>query len=120
MSKAKELLNLVSFINEVKTKVLTRKEAEELGKKQVEEQNEIMKRLGSKTRYKFIKVGNLDECWDWDYKNSKYYKKYHKLLVWRLDKTSWNSDKEGKEWRGSGVEYVNEKGEYWYVVADLV
>lgn len=103
-----------------KIEVLTFGEAEILGKKQVEEQNQLMEQMEDTTRYKFLRVGNLDECWE-GYKGMKYYQKYGRILLWRLDKSRWTDENE-EGWEETPIIYKKEEGEdgnLWFCVADF-
>ena len=89
---------------------ISRAEAEKIGKEQVAKQGK---------KYKFVRVGNLDECWR-GHEDMLYYKKHKSLLLWRIDGAEFVSDQwDGDEghWTKSKT-LTNEKGEFWFVVAD--
>ncbi len=100
------------------TRIISKAQAELIGKADVEKQNQIL----GEQRYKFVRVGNLDECWA-GYEGMKYYKKNRSIFVWRIDgaqfaSNCWNGD-EG-HWTKKRDELVNTKNEFWYCVADYM
>lgn len=97
----------------VKTTILTKEEAEKEGRKQVKHQNDI----SGDQNYKFVTVGNLDECWAQANK-TKYFNLHGQLLVWRLDGSEWNSGIDEGGYTKVPVIYTNKKQEYLFVLAD--
>lgn len=122
MSKARELIKVLDNFIEVensKIKIISRKEAEKIGKRQVKDQNALQKSYPDKLKSykKFVIVYAGGTPWNIG-KKTKYYKENQRLLVWRVDGAEWASDREGKEWVNKGIELVNDKNEYWFVLAD--
>lgn len=97
-----------------RTVIITKEEAEKMGREQVKKQND----LSGAHNYKFIRVGSLNECWQ-GYERNKYHNLHKSLLVWRLDGAEWSSEIDEGGYTKTNITYVKNKNlEYWFVVAD--
>lgn len=97
----------------VKTVILTKEDAEKEGRQQVKHQNDI----SGVQNYKFVMVGELDECWKYAAK-TKYFNLHQQLLVWRLDGSEYSSEIGEGGYTKVPVIYTNKNHEYWFVLAD--